>query len=72
MCTCSMVHLGETAEGREEIVKAMHLCGNASTTLPDRDAVLGLEDNVIGSFQGLAQVGFGVLLGHCISTAQLC
>lgn len=51
-----MLELGDTAQGREEIADVMHLCGTAATTLPDKDAVSALENDVIGTFQGLAQV----------------
>jgi len=55
-CACRMLQLGESASGRDEIATTMNLCGNSTTALPDQEAVLGLQNDVIGTFQGLAQV----------------
>lgn len=53
---CRILHLGRTETGRQAIVDTLHLCGSAASALPDQDAVLGLQNDVIGTFQGLAQV----------------
>lgn len=34
----------------------MNLCGSGEKVLPDQQYVLGLQDDIIGQFQGLAQV----------------
>lgn len=34
----------------------MNLCGSGATALPDEQYVLALQDDIIGTFQGLAQV----------------
>lgn len=51
-----LLKLGESVAGREEIVKVMGLCGSGTSTLPNMDYVLALQGDVIGTFQGLAQV----------------
>lgn len=53
---CRILHLGRTEAGRQAIVDTLHLCGSAASALPDQEAVLGLQNEVIGTFQGLAQV----------------
>jgi hypothetical protein len=51
-----LLKLGQSARGRQQIVDTMHLCGTAATALPDQEAVMGLQNDIIGTFQGLAQV----------------
>jgi hypothetical protein len=59
MLPCRILHLGRTEAGRQAIVDTLHLCGSAATALPNQEAVLGLQNDVIGTFQGLAQVRGG-------------
>jgi hypothetical protein len=52
-----LLRLGETEAGRDEVAKTMNLCGSGEKALPDYQYVLGLQEDIIGQFQGLAQVG---------------
>jgi hypothetical protein len=52
----SLLDLGKDGAGRQQVLTDMHLCGNATSALPHYGAVLGLQNDIIGTFQGLAQV----------------
>lgn len=51
----SMLALGRTEHGRAQVAAAFKLCGGAAA-LPSEAAVAELEDEVVGDYQGMAQV----------------
>jgi hypothetical protein len=77
-CPDRLLHLGRSAAGRQNITEAMRLCGTSDTALPNREAVMGLQEDIIGTFQGLAQVQasgaflFAMPLGISGSDASHC